>query len=349
MKRIDGIGALKIGITAAFGRPLSIHTRTVFDAVHSAMTMQPMAIRNRISLIWISDSMSRFGGMHAARYLISQQVSIVVGHYSSSAANAARAHYRSFGIPLILPASSDDRLTERPIGRNRWPDTFRLCAPNSQLASALMNAIRDAIGNGRIHLLIDESRYGKTLGESIRRAIDFASGLTLVTAAETADCCIIVGHFESVVNRVREYSAATSNELIFIVDDGVHPKIIELVPGRCHHRLFGVAPAAKTHDFNAKPSLPTRRHSRNMGQRPPFFLETVAAVEIAVRAVTERGCEGPSLSRTLATREWNTAMGKISFSSDGDNTEISFSLWAVRGEKFSAIAEITDCSADPRR
>ncbi|MFA1677243.1 ABC transporter substrate-binding protein [Rhizobium mongolense] len=342
MKRIDGIGALKIGVTAAFGRPLSIHTRTVFNAVHSAMTMQPMAIRNRISLIWISDSMSRFGGMNAAQYLIAQQVSIVVGHYSSSAANAARAHYRACGIPLILPASSDDRLTERPVGRDRWPDTFRLCAPNSQLASALVNAIHAAIGNGRIHLLIDDSRYGKILGAAIRRAIDFASGLMLVTDAETADCCIIVGHFESVVNRVNERSAIVSNELIFIVDDGVHPKIADLVPARCRHRLFGVAPAAKTHDLNAKSGFSTGAHNRNVGHTPPFFLETVAAVEIAVRAVTERGRAGPSLSRALATREWKTAMGRVSFSIDGDNKEISFSLWAFRGEKFSTIAEITN-------
>lgn len=344
MKRADGTGPNRIGITAAFGRPLSVHSRTVFEAVRYAIDTQPMAKRKKYTFYWISDSMSRFGGMRAARHLVSQRVEVVIGHYSSSAAHAARSLYRNHGIPLLLPAASDDRLTERVIGSGRWPDTFRLCATNSTLGLAVAAAVNTIRPRAKVRVLADDSRYGRILGAAIKAALASDPDLTFVEEEhQPAHCCVVAGHFENALQSIAQQGKVFPGEFLVLVDDGVHPSVAHLLPKAYHPRLYGVAVTQPVKHLPGRSVFPGtgRRANRPI---PPFFIETATALEIAMGLTggSESRQNQSDLRRRLAKRIWNTSMGRVCFSGTGDNRNISFSLWAVRDDGFrpTAILEV---------
>ncbi len=352
MKRADGTGPNRIGITAAFGRPLSVHSRTVFEAVRYAISTQPMAKRRKFTFYWISDSMSRFGGMRAARHLVSQGVEVVVGHYSSSAAHAARSLYRYHGIPLLLPAASDDRLTERAIGSGRWPDTFRLCATNSALGMAVVAAVNTIRPRAKVRVLIEDSRYGLILGNAIKTALASEPTLTFVEGDEPAHCCVVAGHFENALQSIALQGTTAPEELLILVDDGVHPSVAELLPQTYHPRLYGVAVTQPVKQVSGRSNLPgtVRRATR---PTPPFFIETAAALEIAMSLTEGRANRQNQngLRRRLARGLWKTSLGRVCFSATGDNRNISFSLWAVRDDGFrpTGLLEMPrSINGDPR-
>lgn len=335
MKRIDGKGPNRIGISAAFGRPLSVHSRTVFEAIRFAIKSQPIAIRRNFTFYWISDSMSRFGGMIAARYLVSQGVEIVIGHFSSKAAHAARSLYRSHGIPLILPAASDDSLTNHAIGTTKWPDTFRLCAANSVIGMAAVAAVNIVCPGAKVRVLMENSKYGKILGSAIKAALASDATLSFAEENQPADCCIAAGHFEGALQILTQQGKNALCEVLLLVDDGVHPSVADFFPTVYHSRLYGVAAT------QSGGHLPNRSDRSGTGldasrPLPPFFMETAAALEIAMgltgKAANRRNRS--DLHRRLASGLWNTSMGRVCFSDRGDNRATSFSLWSVQDGRF---------------
>ncbi|SCX22967.1 leucine ABC transporter subunit substrate-binding protein LivK [Agrobacterium sp. DSM 25558] len=339
MKRIDGKGPRRIGISAAFGRPLSVHSRTVFEAIRFAINRQPMAKRKNFKFYWISDAMSRFGGMSAARYLVSHDVEIVVGHFSSNAAHAARSLYRSHGIPLILPAASDDRLTHRAIGTTRWPDTFRLCAANNVIGMAAVAAVNAVRPGAKVRILMDNSRYGKILGSAIKAALASDATLTFAGENQPADCCIAAGHFEGAHQILTQQGKNTPGEILLLVDDGVHPSVADFFPAVYHSRLYGVAATQAGGNGPSRSAWSGTGHGANR-PLPPFFIETAAALEIAM-GLTGKGAirrNRSDLHRRLARELWKTSMGLVGFSDTGDNRDISFSLWSVQHGRFQPAA-----------
>ncbi len=105
----------RIGCVACLDPKFSVHAHTFLRAVVLARHGQ-----------WVKDAQirlfddggSREGALRAAREIAAWGADAVVGHYVSSAADAAAPEYARLGVPLFLPAATASHLTRN---ETTWP------------------------------------------------------------------------------------------------------------------------------------------------------------------------------------------------------------------------------------
>lgn len=163
---------LKIVLSAALTPGLTVHTATFEAAAKEALRRVSIKTGSPIKAKWVCDQMCAEGGKKAALELVRRGVHAIVGHFSSEAARAAIPIYRKYQIPLILPCSSDDSLTDDQGVNCRLCLVFRLSAPDSGLFHAVQRCLTK-LGINRSELAIWSacSPYGTRLSFIAERVL----------------------------------------------------------------------------------------------------------------------------------------------------------------------------------
>ncbi|OWW18040.1 ABC transporter substrate-binding protein, partial [Noviherbaspirillum denitrificans] len=249
------------------------------------------------------------GAARAAAELAAWGADVVIGHFASAAADAARHIYRDAGIPLLLPAATAGGLVEA--GGN----VFRLCDPDRRLAEALTRDLSVTHGVSTLVVACDGSLHGVALSAEIVQAAmrrgqhveRIAS--RVVECSVPADACVFVGQFDASVQFVQQQRAHGADTRLVLTDDAATPELGAALRGYPEPVLvYGFRPASSYPAAQDLVLEHTRRHCYTPGV---YFLETYAALQIVGDYLKQD--QVLPLAGALAAQEWDTVLGRVRF------------------------------------
>jgi len=100
----------------------------------------------------------------AANKLINEKVVGVVGAYCSSATIPASETLDEAGIPMLTPASTSEKVTERGL-----PYMFRVCGRDDDQSVAAIKFMKDVLGAKTIFIVDDKTTYSQGLADNVEK------------------------------------------------------------------------------------------------------------------------------------------------------------------------------------
>ncbi len=100
----------------------------------------------------------------AANKLVNEKVVGVVGAYCSSATIPASEALAEADIPMLTPASTSEKVTERGL-----PYMFRVCGRDDDQSIAAMKFIKDVLGGKTIFIVDDKTTYSQGLADNVEK------------------------------------------------------------------------------------------------------------------------------------------------------------------------------------
>jgi branched-chain amino acid transport system substrate-binding protein len=132
-------------------------------------------------LLALDDATNPNRGVAAAKQLVDEKVSGVVGHLTSCSSIAASKTYSDAGIAQISPSSTNPKFT-----RNGHKTAFRVVADDTKLGSALGRYAVKNLKATRIAVVDDGSAYGQGVAGEFSKAV-MAAGGSVVETQSTDD------------------------------------------------------------------------------------------------------------------------------------------------------------------
>ena len=100
----------------------------------------------------------------AANKLVNEKVVGVIGAYCSSATIPASETLDEAKIPMLTPASTSEKVTERGL-----PYMFRVCGRDDDQSIAAMKFIKDVLGAKTIFIVDDKTTYSQGLADNVEK------------------------------------------------------------------------------------------------------------------------------------------------------------------------------------
>jgi len=100
----------------------------------------------------------------AANKLVNEKVVGVVGAYCSSATIPASEALAEADIPMLTPASTSEKVTERGL-----PYMFRVCGRDDDQSIAAMKFIKDVLKAKTIYIVDDKTTYSQGLADNVEK------------------------------------------------------------------------------------------------------------------------------------------------------------------------------------
>lgn len=300
---------VRCGFAAILDPARSMHTQTVLRAldIYKALIAQ-----DTIEFICCDDFGSVDGGAHAADFLVSQGVDIVVGHYASNAALGAVRFYAEHAVPVLLPTATDTSLT---LYRN---NVFRLCANNNDIVSSLLSLFSPEEAFS-FDVFTDESSYAQNLANALKSTL--ASRAPHPVSKAGASNIVFIG----TGTRTEMFLQACEQKEVrgeFILTDDAACAHLSIPDSMSAGQVRGVgfAPAGLVN-----PAAPcVREYLNRYGEMPGvFYLETIAALEI----VSDLQATSEDFLADLNNCSFATSLGDLRFVR-GERQQAALCLWS---------------------
>ena len=278
-----------------------------------------------------------------ARKLVSDQVSLIVGHRSSDMTRAVTGIYDAAKIIQITPSSTNPELTEQGIH-----GLFRVCGRDDQQAALAGRYLTQFWSKKTIGIIHDKSSYGSGLARATQKYLN-ARGIR-----EALFHGFVSGEldYSALLSEVKRrnidvlYVGAYSAESALIVrqarDAGVN---FQLVSGDALHNsdfwlIAGDAGKNALFTFDIDPrSRPQAesivQHFRKQGYEPEgYTLHTYAAIQVWAQAVEKAGSvDYDVVSRVMHKQDFETVLGPVAFDKKGDLRTHSYTWYAWQDGK----------------
>jgi len=261
------------------------------------------------------------------------EVSVVVGPYTSACANAVAKQAEQYGVAQVIPAASKEDITRQGY---KW--VFRVNAPGEVYAHSLIDAAL-AFGKPKTVAFIYESTdFGSSLSK-VGKAYAAKKGLTVV-----ADEAYQAGSpdYRSTLTKIKEKNP----DLVFMVS-----YVADAILLMRQSREIGVKPQAFlgggagfdseqfekerdistnvfsvtqwTSDSNKMSEEFTARYQAKFGKRPTYHAAcTYTAVIVAAEAAAKGGGDREKTRQALAGGSWTSLLGEVKFETyDGYNNQ----------------------------
>lgn len=281
----------------------------------------------------------------AAKKLVADGVSFVVGHQCSGAAIPASEIYEQADVVFISPKATNPRLTGRGLKR-----TFRTCGRDDLQGTMIGDHIADKWPGADIAIVHDGQTYSQGVAAEVKRRLEelgikpvlfeqVEPGQTdfgqLVSAIETHGIDVVFyGGYSSDAGLIVGQAKARLPELAFIVPDGVAREDFWLIAGNAAEGTV------MTHVMNAMrlPAAADVVADLSASGTDPAGAElyAYAAVQAWAQAVeVARTTDAARVAQTLRAQRFSTVLGEIGFDEKGDVIGFDPFTWYVwTGGKF---------------
>ncbi|BAH78051.1 branched-chain amino acid ABC transporter substrate-binding protein [Solidesulfovibrio magneticus] len=119
---------------------------------------------DKIELFAEDDACDPRQAVAAANKLVNEKVVGVVGAYCSSATIPASETLAEADIPMLTPASTSEKVTERGL-----PYMFRVCGRDDDQSIAAMKFIKDMLAAKTIYIVDDKTTYSQGLADNVEK------------------------------------------------------------------------------------------------------------------------------------------------------------------------------------
>ena len=157
------IGSLSplTGSYAADGNDIANGTRAAIAAIEKEGGIPGF---DKIELFAEDSACDPRQAVAAANKLVNEKVVGVVGAYCSSATIPASETLAEADIPMLTPASTSEKVTERGL-----PYMFRVCGRDDDQSIAAMKFIKDVLGAKTIFIVDDKTTYSQGLADNVEK------------------------------------------------------------------------------------------------------------------------------------------------------------------------------------
>lgn len=287
---------------------------------------------------------------NAATKLVSEKVSIVIGHICSGATKAALPIYKDAKVVVMSPSATSTELTQS----GSYPNFFRTISYDLIQGNAAAAFATDELKVKKIAVIHDKGDYGKGFAESAKKAIedgkvakvvmfegitpggvDYSAVIQKIKASG-ADC-VLFGGYHPEASKIVTQMHKKSLKIPFISDDGVKDDTFIKTAGVDAEGVYATGPQVLAGNEVFKKALAD--HQKEFGAEPgAFFSQGYAAAQALLNAVAKAGgTDYDKVVAALRSEYVETPVGKIKFDAKGDAEGVSFSVYQVKDGKYVLV------------
>lgn len=287
---------------------------------------------------------------NAAFKLISEKVTVALGHICSGATKAGLPIYKESKIVLMSPSATNPPLTLS----GDYPNFFRTIARDDAQALLGANFTMDTLGAKKIAIIHDKGDYGKGFAEEAQKvvqaskkaevvlfegvtpgAVDYSAVVQKVKQAG-ADA-VIFGGYHPEASKIVMTMRKRSLDIPFISDDGVKDPTFIKVAGEFAEGVYATGPK----DISGNPlyKVAVDAHTKAFNAEPgAFFHNAYSAATALLNAIEKAGStDYDKIVKALRTEYVETPVGKIRFDERGDAEGVGFDVYQVKKGEFVQV------------
>lgn len=337
-----GVPGAHSGDLASYGVPSLNAAKVVIAEVNSRGGI----LGKQLELVAQDEQCKPELATNAATKLISDHVTVVMGHICSGATKATLPLYTEAKLVSMSPSATTPGLTME--GAN--PYFFRTIANDAAQSRLTSDFILNGLKSKKVAYLHDNSEYGKGFVDGNRAALEKAGVQTVLYEAVTPDAV----DFSAVARKLRRekpdllvfggYQPTASKLLQQMRRDRVQTPMLG-PDGLKDEAFIKMAGAAAEGVYTSYPKdtsdLPAYKHAREghvkmFGSGPgSFYYNAYAAMQALVNAIEKAGStDTGKIVHALRTCPVETPLGTLLFNERGDASGMALSIYQIRNGKF---------------
>src|SRR5574337_86785 len=173
--------AVKLGLVIPMAGEAGRVGQSMRQAAEMAISDWSEKLSRKVEISVGDDQFDPRQAVVVAEKLVQDGVWGVVGHFYSSSSIPASVVYHQAGIPQVTATSTDPRLTKQG-----FDNVFRVVGRDDQHALTAADFILSRLRARRIAVVHDRTEYGKTLAETLTRAVERRAGRRIEAVEEIA-------------------------------------------------------------------------------------------------------------------------------------------------------------------
>ncbi len=338
-----GIGGAHSGDLASYGLPIVKAAKLVVEDVNAKGGI----LGKQVEAIAEDDVCKPEVATNTATKLVSQGVTVVVGHVCSGATKAALDIYKDAKIVAMSASATNPDLTQS----GKYPNFFRTIASDDAQARMEVDFALDTLKLKKIAVLHDKGDYGKGLAEFAKTfieksgkgevvlfegvtpgAVDYSSVVNKVKKAGAE--AIIFGGYHPEASKIVSEMRKSKMKTVFISDDGVKDETFIKVAGKYAEGVYATGP--KDTSTNPMDKAVKEAYKKAYGEDVGVFsINGYAATQALLNAIQKAGStDYDAIIKALRTEYVDTPLGKIKFDERGDAIGVGFSVYQVKDGKY---------------
>jgi len=280
---------------------------------------------------------------NTATKLVSEGVTVVLGHICSGATKAAMGIYKDSKIIVMSPSATNPGLTQS----GDYPNFYRTIASDDAQARLEVDFALDVLKLKKIAVLHDKGDYGKGLAEFAKKfleadpraevvlyegitpgAVDYSAIVQKVKRSKAE--AVIFGGYHPEASKIVSQMKKKKMKTIFISDDGVKDDTFIKVAGKYAEDVYATGPM----DVEKNPMTIAAKaaHQKAFSADPGAFFNNAYAAALALLSAIEKAgsTDYDAIANALRTKNVDTPLGSIKFDKRGDAIGVGFSMYQVQ-------------------
>ncbi len=348
------VGVANADVNLAVVGPMTGQYSSFFDQMKRGAEAAAVAINaaggingQKLVLDLQDDACDPKQAVAAANKVVSASDVGVIGHFCSSSSIPASEVYSEAGLPMISPASTNPKFTERGL-----KDVFRTCGRDDQQSAIAANAIISKKLGKKIAIIDDKSTYGKGLADGVRSALnakgvketlddtvtqgdkDFSALISKLKAADI-DFVFYGGYFAEaglLARQARDQGLKT----VFMGGDGIASSEFSSIAGPAANGFLMTFYPDPRNNAIAAPVVKKFREAKY--EPEGYTLYTYAAVTAYADAAKRAKSTDPTkVTDELHKGSYKTLLGTMAFDAKGDPNTEPFIVYAWKDGKYNPL------------
>ncbi|MBI3609438.1 MAG: branched-chain amino acid ABC transporter substrate-binding protein [Nitrospirae bacterium] len=267
----------------------------------------------------------------------------VVGHWNSSASIPASEVYHRADIPMITPASTNPRVTDRG-----YSNVFRVCGRDDQQGKVAAEFVAAQLKAKRVAVLHDKTTYGQGLADEFKKALgnraevvyysgiiqgdkDFRGVLTTVVSKKP-DVYFFGGIYPEGGLLVKQAKEVGLN-VPMVSGDGVIDQVFVQIAGEAADGTYLTFSPDTTKLPAAQEVL--KQYRARYGEPGPYSFYAYDAAQVLLNAVQKAGTtDGFGINQAIRTTSYDGITGRLQFDSKGDLLTTQYVVWITKNGQF---------------
>lgn len=338
-----GIAGAHSGDLASYGLPIVKAARLVVEEVNAKGGI----LGKKVEVIAEDDVCKPEVATNTATKLVTQGVTVVVGHVCSGATKAALDIYKDAKIVVMSASATNPDLTQS----GKYPNFFRTIASDDAQAKLEVDFALNTLKLKKIAVLHDKGDYGKGLAEYAKGFVEksgkaevvFFEGVTpgavdysavVKKIKKSGAEAVIFGGYHPEASKIVGQMRKDKMKTFLISGDGVKDDTFIKVAGKYAEGVYATGPrdtSANPMDIAAKAAY-KKAYGEDVGV---FSINGYAATQALLNAIQKAGStDYNAIIKALQTELVDTPLGKIKFDARGDGVGVGFSVYQVKDGKY---------------
>jgi branched-chain amino acid transport system substrate-binding protein len=285
-----------------------------------------------------------------ASELVDAGVAGVIGHFNSGCTLPASEIYHEHKVPMITPASTNVRVTDR-----KYPEIFRVCGRDDDQGATAAEFVATVLKVSKVAVLDDRSAYGKGLADG------FTTGLgdrATVVAREGFDKNET--NFRPYLNKAKSEGAeliyfggiyTQAAPLIlqareigitvpFMSGDGVHGYQADFIDKLAAKAEGTYTTFPDTESAPGYAAFVKKYEERFKAKAGPYAIFSYSCAQVILKAVETAGTtDGAKVAAAIHAGSFETPVGTMKFDAKGD-VKVEYKVFVVKdGKHVLAVAK----------